>query len=192
MPKAFQTTLFDITRNLKTDEVNTPKFRPFMIETAYYYFDLARKAQQGTISETLHALCIEIILKSFNSVVTKNSGSIDERYKFEPPRKNSHGNSHDLHYLLDICPAEFRYYLCSNTECQTDIETYRNHFTQKRYIYEASVSGESRDVLCGIAADFLMKTIHLYRAKGCIDPFITNTQFDSAYTEVLSTQFIIA
>ncbi len=162
-----------------------------MIETAFHYFELATKTQQGTISETLYALCIEIILKSFNSTITKNHGSIDERYKFQPDIKNRNGNNHDLSYLLEICPDAFKKYLCPTKENVINIEKYKNHFTQQRYIYEANANGYSSDTLRKLSAEFLMRVIYLYRSKGCHDPFIQNTQFDATYAQVLSTHFIV-
>lgn len=80
-------------------------FAPYMVETAYKYYMTAIKSTYDDIAtkSVICALAIEILLKSYNPIITKNKGRIDENYQFDSSLVSAKSR-HDLVELAKAIP----------------------------------------------------------------------------------------
>jgi hypothetical protein len=175
--------------NPPTSELPQIQFRPHMIETAYDYFKTTNSSQhkRGNITCTLSALSIEIILKSFNSIIIGNKSTPLEAYQFDKsvlPKKqkwtNNSASAHNLLNLAKAIPPEIQNYLFDKYDWKT-IEEHQETFTKSRYIYEHIDPNGTTDDLEKLAASLICKVIFLYKIQKCNDPFIINFKVDSLY-----------
>lgn len=155
------------------DAVDSIDFRPYMIEVAWNYCQLVltSKIQRGMVEQTLAALAIEIVLKSYNSVACDHVGEINETYRFEVPAGIKMSNKHDLVALSSLLRSDIYQYLIEPCDL-IDLEEYRNAFSNSRYFYEPSAPKSSTDCAMKLAIKLICKTIFLYKRKGCNDPFV--------------------
>lgn len=148
---------------------------PFMIETSHSYCKAAQITWDLSfqVSVTNAALSIEILLKSFNSVVVANKGKLNERYKFNSTVLKKKQNRHDLVHLFDALPLDVKNVL--HDQFTFDIlDAYRHAFIQDRYFYEAKAGQSASDALISVANDMIKKTVQLYIKRDCRDPWILN------------------
>lgn len=167
--------------------------RPFMIEVAWKYCraGLADAEQNGLdmATQALGTLAIEIVLKSYNAVVTANDGSLDERYSFDrnallqtvstdgtaksskASRKSRSIDQHNLRHLADALPPAIKAYLLNEAD-DDSISEHQDAFKQCRYYYEQAVPATYDDTMIRLAVALICKTVYLYQQQGCTDPFI--------------------
>jgi hypothetical protein len=164
------------------DDVVSPDFRPYMIETAADYFFVAQNHARvkGYIQTSLSALSLEIMLKSFNAEVSTNAGKINETYKPNKRVKDLKGKAHDLVCLYELIDPVFQSYLFSHSDIDTLTE-HRSVFTSERYGYEHEAQGAHTDRLVKLAGTTLCKIIFLYKKFGCKDPFIAHFDVNETY-----------
>ncbi|RBO83967.1 hypothetical protein [Marinomonas aquiplantarum] len=164
------------------DDVVSPDFRPYMIETAADYFFVAQNHARvkGFIQTSLSALSLEIMLKSFNAEVSTNAGKINETYKPNKRVKDLKGKAHDLVCLYELIDPVFQSYLFSHSDIDTLTE-HRSVFTSERYGYEHEAQGVHTDRLVKLAGTTLCKIIFLYKKFGCKDPFIAHFDVNETY-----------
>jgi hypothetical protein len=173
--------------------VRSIEFRPFMLETAYDYYHTVKQSshQRGMVQQTIGALAIEIVLKSFSARVSGNSGLLNECYELD--RKALPGKPKDLHnlkYLSQVLRPDIRAYLLEEADEET-VADYQDTFTKSRYSYERTAPEASTDEVLRLAAKLVCKTVHLYKQRGCIDPFIQGFDVDRVYfTEVQRILFV--
>ena len=146
-----------------------------MIETAWNYCQLvlASRFQNGMIEQTLATLSIEIVLKSFNSVVAANAGQLNEKYVFRLPPDRKATNKHNLVTLVDFLPADVRSYLIDPQDHDV-IHEHQDTFSDSRYFYEPTSPDFSTDAPMKLAVKMICKTVLLYQTNGCTDPFIVS------------------
>lgn len=131
-----------------------------MIEVAWKYCraGLADAERNGLdmATQALGSLAIEIVLKSYNAVVTANDGTLDERYSFDKDallqtvsagstaesskasRKGHPIDQHNLRHLADALPPAIKAYLL-NKDDDDSISEHQDAFKQCRYYYEQTV-----------------------------------------------------
>ncbi|MDE1312668.1 hypothetical protein MCX36_20210 [Vibrio aestuarianus] len=129
----------------------------------------------------MSALSVEVVLKSFNSKVTSNSGRLDETYEFDRksalPKK---ANAHDLVALYEALPSNLQRYLFNDIDI-TILEANRNLFSSSRYVYESQANKIHNDDIIKLAARLLCKVVYLYRYQNCIDPFIDEFDLEKVF-----------
>ncbi|NOH31738.1 hypothetical protein [Vibrio mediterranei] len=158
-------------------------FRPYMLEHAYDYFAISTTSphQRMGIQTVMCALSIEIILKSFHSVVVSNHGKLNETYEFNKrdalPKRS---NAHDLVVLYEALPPNIQRYLFDAVDLKV-LTTNKDLFTQSRYAYEQSANSSHNDQVIKLAARLICKVVFLYRQLGCNDPFIELFDIDKLY-----------
>ena len=148
---------------------------PFMVETAYQYYRASQLlwSQCFKVSIVNAALSIEILLKSFNAAVVANEGALNEKYKFNEKVLPDKTNKHDLVELFDALPADVKNKF-SNSFVQDMLEKYRYTFIHDRYMYEPSARSGATTSLIDIAGELIKKTVAIYVARECTDPWIQN------------------
>lgn len=168
----------------KTDAsaINTIEFRPYMIETAYDYYSLAKKSRHHRMSLqcVISALSVEVSLKSFNSIITANPGKPNENYKFNTSVLPSRTDAHDLVNLANALPTAVYKYLLAQEDIIT-IESNRDLFKKSRYAYEREANSSHSDDIIKLAAKLICKIIFLYQQKGCTDSFISSFDTSELY-----------
>lgn len=172
--------------------VDSIDFRPYMIEVAWNYCQLVltSKVRRGMIEQTLAALAIEIVLKSYNSVVCDHIGEINETYKFEVPAGIKMSNKHDLVALSSLLRSDIYQYLIEPCDL-INLEEHRNTFSNSRYFYEPSAPKSSTDSAMKLAVKLICKTIYLYKRKGCSDPFVNAFDVDDVFFTHVQKIFLI-
>lgn len=163
--------------------VESIEFRPYMIECAYDYYMICTTSphQRMGIQTVMCALAIEVLLKSFNSVVTSNHGRLDETYEFDKKNSLSKGsNAHDLVILYDSLPLNIQKYLFDSVDLNI-LKSNKDLFLSGRYVYEANANNIHHDDLIKLAACLICKVVYLYSKHGCNDPFITQLDIDGLY-----------
>lgn len=174
-------------------QLGSIELRPYMIEVAWDYCHLLLTSghQRGNIERALAALAIEVVLKSFNSRVSANGGSLDERYAFDPSALPAGVRSrHDLRVLADAVRQDLRTYLFDHLDGKT-LDENRDAFTKSRYYYErAAPSVTSGDAL-KLAVKLVCKVVYLYKQRGCTDPFIRHFDVDAVYFTHVERWFIV-
>jgi hypothetical protein len=148
-------------------------FRPFMLEVAWNYCQLVLRSslQRGMIEQTLAALAIEIVLKSFNSVVIDNAGELNETYQFQVPLGVKMSNKHNLVALAALLRPDVRQYLIEPLD-EEALQDNQDAFSNSRYYYETSASKSSSDAAMRLAIKLICKTLFLYQQRGCSHPFV--------------------
>jgi hypothetical protein len=158
-----------------TTEVGPVDFRPYMLEVAWNYCQLVlgSSLQRGMIEQTLAALAIEIVLKSYNSVVISNAGELNETYQFQVPAGSKKvANKHNLVALAALLRKDVRQYLIEPLD-EEALQEHQDAFSNSRYFYEPSAPKSSSDAAMKLAAKLICKTLFLYKQRGCDDPFVT-------------------
>lgn len=133
------------------------------------------------IQTVMCALAIEILLKSFNAVVTSNHDRLDETYKFD--KKNSlanDSNAHDLMILYESLPLNIQNYLFDSIDIQI-LKSNKDLFLSSRYAYEANANNIHHDDLIKLTACLICKMVYLYSKHGSDEPFITQLDIDGLY-----------
>lgn len=157
-------------------------FRPFTLEVAWDYCKtvLSSEHQQGMIMQTIGALAIEIVLKSFNANVSGNAGQLNETYEFNRIALPRGSDPHSLKDLASILRSDIRSYLLDELDAETISE---NDLTFKisRYSYERSAPLWSSDSALKLAVSLIFKSIYLYKQRGCTDPFVLGFNIDAVY-----------
>ncbi len=156
-------------------------FAPYMIETAYKYYMTVTKSTYDDIAtkSIICALAVEITLKSYNAIITKNEGRIDENYQFD----NSLLSTQRRHNLVDLAntiPDEIKTYLLTEADYHI-LEENKDLFFKSRYIYEHSANAVYYDDIIDLACKLICRTILLYKKHNCIDPFIQHIDTDKLY-----------
>lgn len=157
-----------------TNTVGQVDFRPYMVEVAWNYCQLVLGStlRRGMIEQTLAALAIEIILKSYSAVVVDNVGEITETYRFQVPAGAKISNKHNLVALAGLLRTDLRQFLIEPSD-EEIIEENQDAFSNSRYYYEASAPKSSSDSAMKLAIKLVCKTLYLYKQRGCSDPFVT-------------------
>lgn len=166
------------------------EFHPFMVETAYDYLKTVTtsKHERGFIRETLGALAIEIILKSYIAKVNGNFQQLDERYEINWIKRPS--DSHNLKCLAENLPPIIKSYLLDK-EDEEVIESHQDAFKNSRYCYERKAKNFYSDAPIRLAAKLICKTIYLYREQGCNDPFIKSFDVNKLYFSIVQNFLLI-
>ncbi|PWF23219.1 hypothetical protein [Corticimicrobacter populi] len=173
-----------------------------MIEVAWKYCraGLADAERNGLdmATQALGTLAIEIVLKSYNAVVTANHGTLDERYAFDrnallqtvsadgtaksskASRKSRSIDQHNLRHLVDALPAAIKAYLLNEVD-DDNISKHQDAFKQCRYYYEQTVPANYDDTMIRLAVALICKTVYLYQQQGCTDPFILTFDVNGLY-----------
>lgn len=162
--------------------VGSVEFRPHMVEVAWNYCQLvlASNFHRGMIQQTLAALAIEIVLKSYNSVAVSNIGELNETYQFQVPSGAKISNKHNLVLLANLLRTDVRNYLVEPLDEEVLLE-HQDAFSNSRYYYEHSAPKSSTDLAMKLAVKLICKTVVLYRQRGCIDPFVMQFNVNAAY-----------
>ncbi len=157
-----------------TNTVGAVEFRPYMVEVAWNYCQLVLGSalQRGMIEQTLAALAIEIVLKSYNAVVVGNVGEVNETYQFQVPAGVKISNKHNLVALSGLLRNDLRQFLIEPADEEV-LEENQDAFSNSRYYYEASAPKSSSDSTMKLAVKLICKTLYLYKQRGCCDPFVT-------------------
>jgi hypothetical protein len=165
-----------------TSLVSHVEFRPYMIEVAWNYCQLVLGSNfhRGMIEQTLAALAIEIVLKSDNAVVVDNVGELNETYQFRVPPSARISNKHNLVALADLLRADLRQYLVEPLDEEV-LQENQDAFSDSRYFYEPLAPKSSTDSAMKLAIKLVCKTLHLYKQRGCLDPFVTRFDVNSAF-----------
>lgn len=165
-----------------TSSVGAVDFRPYMVEVAWNYCDLVLRStlQRGMIEQTLAALAIEIVLKSYNAVVVDNVGELNETYRFQLPPGAKVSNKHNLVVLAKLLRADLREFLIEPLD-EAVLEENQDAFSNSRYYYEASAPKSSSDSAMKLAIKLVCKTLLLYKQRGCTDPFVVAFDVDAIY-----------
>lgn len=147
---------------------------PWAVETAYHYYLTATNTwqQNGIVSMTNAALAVEILLKSFRLEPTKNIGATNERYEW----RRFKGDGHDLLRLYDDLPASIKRDFVASVD-RGILSKYRNFFKDSRYGYKTQADVTHTQALHKIAEVLILKTVKIYRERGCTDVFIDNWLF---------------
>lgn len=138
-------------------------FRPYMLEVAWNYCQLVLESrlQRGMIEQTFAAVAIEIVLKSYNSVVTDNAGELNETYQFQVPTDSPKlANKHDLVALAALLRKDVRQYLIEPLDEEV-LQEHRNAFSNSRYFYERTAPKSSSDAAMKLAIKLICKTLFL-------------------------------
>jgi hypothetical protein len=159
------------------------EFRPFMVETAYDYLKTVTtsKHERGFIRETLGALAIEIILKSYMAKANGNFQQLDERYEIKRIRNS---DFHNLKCLAENLPPIIKSYLLDK-EDEKVIGLHQDTFKNSRYCYEKNAPNFYSDAPICLAAKLICKTIYVYQEQGCNDPFITSFDVNKLYFSIV-------
>lgn len=166
-----------------TSSVGKLDFRPYMVEVAWNYCQLVLQSahKRGMIEQTLAALAIEVVLKSFNAVVAGNAGRIDETYEFKPKIALPKGaDRHNLIVLANALRPDIRGYLIEHI----DEEVLREHqgtFSHSRYFYEPTAPKSSSDAAMKLAVKLICKTLFLYKQRQCDDPFVARFDVNAVF-----------
>lgn len=175
-----------------TSAVGHVDCRPFMIEVAWNYCQLVLSSslRRGLIEQTLAALAIEIVLKSYNSVVVGNAGQLTETYQFQVPSGVKVPNKHNLVALADLLRPDIRQYLIEPLD-QEDLQENQDAFSNSRYYYEATAPQSSSDGAMRLAVKMICKTLLLYKQRGCRDRFVAAFDVNAVFfTYVQQVVFI--
>ena len=164
------------------ENMKTPEFRAYMVETAWDYYVIAHKGtyRRGYIETSLSCLSLEILLKSFNADIAKNKGQINEMYRPNDKVRKLGKKSHDLMELYGLLDREYQTYLFNESDLST-LARHSNFFSSTRYGYEPDVPSVFHDSISKLAAASICKVIYLYKVRGCNDPFIVNFNLDEVY-----------
>jgi hypothetical protein len=162
--------------------VDSIDFRPYMAEVAWNYCQLVleSKLQRGLIEETIAALAIEIVLKSYNAVAVENIGQINEAYQFRVPPGVRVPNKHNLVALANLLRSDLREYLIEPLEEEV-LREHQDAFSNSRYFYEATAPNSSSDAAMKLAVKLICKTLFLYKLRGCNDPFVIAFNVDAVF-----------
>lgn len=162
--------------------VGSVDFRPYMVEVAWNYCQLVLGStlKRGLIEQTLAALAIEIVLKSYNAVVVGNVGELNETYHFQLPVGAKVSNKHNLVALAGLLRADLRQFLIEPLD-EVVLEENQNAFSNSRYYYEASAPTFSTDCAMKLAIKLICKTLFLYKQRGCNDPFVIRFNVNAIY-----------
>jgi hypothetical protein len=164
-----------------TASVGLVDFRPFMVEVAWNYCQLAIDAQRGMIGQTLAALAIEIVLKSYTAVVVENAGELNEAYQFQPPAGSPKPlNRHNLIALAALLRPDVRLYLFDRSD-EEILQEHQDTFSDSRYFYEPTAPISSSGAPLKLAIKLICATLFLYKQRGCVDPFVVRFDVDDAY-----------
>lgn len=178
-----------------TTAVGPVDFRPYMLEVAWNYCQLVLESslQRGMIEQTLAALAIEIVLKSYNSVVIDNAGELNETYQFQVSASSQKlFNKHDLVALATLLREDIRQYLIEPLDEEV-LQEHRNAFSNSRYFYEPTAPKFSSDAAMKLAVKLICKTLFLYKQRGCGDPFVAAFDVNAVFfTYVQRYMFIPA
>ncbi|WP_180129631.1 hypothetical protein [Rhodoferax sp. BLA1] len=177
-----------------TTTVGTVDFRPYMVEVAWNYCQLVLGStlKRGMIEQTLAALAIEIVLKSYNAVVVDNVGELNETYQFQLPAGAKVSNKHNLVALAGLLRTDLRQFLIEPLD-EAELEENQDAFSNSRYYYEASAPTSSSDSAMKLAIKLICKTLFLYKQRGCTDPFVTAFDVNAVYfTHVQRFAFVPA
>lgn len=163
-------------------ELGRVEFRPYMLEVAWDYCQTVLQSahRRGMVEQTIGALAVEVLLKSFNSAVCSNAGTVAETYKFDSSRMPARTDKHNLASLADILPPELRRYLLDAIDEQT-ITEHQSTFKTSRYHYEPDAPLSSSDAPIRLALSMLCKTVYLYKRLGCTDPFVVRFDVNAVY-----------
>ncbi len=159
------------------------ELRPEMIECAFNYFYSIECStfKPFFIHNVICALSIEIIFKSFNSIIMNNYGEFDSSYAFTKPKTHKeHFDAHNLISLHTSLPEHIRNYLLSYDEVEI-IKSHEITFTQARYSYEKNAAQIFDDSLMRLTARLLCKIVNIYRQNGCNHPFIEQFDINKVY-----------
>lgn len=176
-----------------TTAVGPVDFRPYMLEVAWNYCQLVLESslQRGMIKQTLAALAIEIVLKSYNSVVVDNAGKINETYQFQVPAGSEKiANKHDLAALATLLRDDVRQYLIEPPDEEV-LQEHRNAFSNSRYFYEPAAPKSSSDAAMKLAIKLICKTLFLYKQRGCSDPFVADFDVNAVFFTYVQRYFFI-
>jgi len=175
-----------------TDSIKALEFRPHMLETAWDYYSVAHQGStnKGYIKASLSCLSLEIILKSFNSKITKNKGKLNEKYQPNQQINKLGRDKHNLFELLSLIDEQYKNYLFSKSEIEIIIK-HKNSFLSTRYGYEESVPLLISDDISKIAASVICKMVYLYKHMGCEDPFITRFNCNEVYFNHVQKMFLV-
>ena len=162
--------------------VGAIEFRPFMLEVAWDYCRtaLCSTHQRGLITQTLGALAVEIVLKSFNANVSGNFGELTETYQFNSSILPPKSDGHNLNVLADALRHDVRAYLLNHFDNETLVE-HQNTFTDSRYHYERKSPTWSSGEVMKLAVKLICTAVFLYQQQGCSDPFIRNFDVNTTY-----------
>lgn len=166
-----------------TAAVGAVEFRPYMLEVAWNYCQLVLESrlQRGMIKQTLAALAIEIVLKSYNAVVSDNAGELYENYRFQPPAGSKKiNNKHNLIALASLLREDVREYFIDPPDEEILLE-HQDTFSKSRYFYEASAPKSSSDEAMKLAIKLICKTLFLYKMRKCNDPFVASFDVNTVF-----------
>jgi len=168
--------------NPNVSSVGPVEFRPYMVEVAWNYCQLLLSSNfhRGMIEQTLAALAIEIVLKSYNSVAVDNIGELNETYQFQVPPGEKVSNKHNLVSLANLLRPDVRRYLVEPLDEDVLLEN-QDAFSNSRYYYEPAAPKSSTDSAMKLAVELICKTVVLYRQRGCLDPFVKRFDVNAAY-----------
>jgi hypothetical protein len=158
-----------------------------MVEAAYDYVAtvVESRHKRGMVAQTFGALAAEIVFKSYFAKVARGVGTLDERYVFDKAAlagKASPG--HDLTTLARALRPDLRAYLLESSDYVVLVE-FADAFTASRYFYEPTAPSASSDEILRLAAKLICKTVYLYKARGCTDPFVVHLDVDQLYFSVV-------
>lgn len=157
-------------------------FRPAMIESAWSYCDAVIKSgnKLSLVGETLAALAIEIVLKSFSAEVAANEGRLNEKYKFVAQTNLKGKDRHNLCHLAGSLHPAVRKFLFNEQE-EAIIAEHACTFTEHRYAYETTAPSCTSDSAIKLAIKIVCDVVYLYKQRGCADPFISDFPVDQIY-----------
>lgn len=148
---------------------------PYMVETANNYYRAASHlwSIDSSIALVNAAISIEILLKSYNSVITDNEGKINEKYRFNDKCLTKSQNKHNLIDLFNALPPEIKE-VFNESYIKEILSKYQMTFVSERYVYERNTRGGGSASLIELAHTFVKRTVSLYKDRGCNDPWVVN------------------
>lgn len=164
-------------------------FPGWMLESAHSYLKAAELLDAQNlphVSMVNAAIGMEILLKSFISILDQHQGTSGETYTIDVDAlKAAHKHlqsigktpadkrrdAHDLLTLFHAVPADIRKALSLDSQGDS-FERYRDVFTNSRYQYESSSWKFSDPVLMRLLRWTLANVVSYYKQQGSQDQFV--------------------
>lgn len=148
---------------------------PRMIEDAHKFClaaeILVRERNMMKVSQINAALSIEILLKSFFSVVSEYPGKVYATYEFNKKAATKVKDSHNLMQLAESLPPKLKARLITDS-VKWQLESYQTTFTKDRYGYEPNADRGSSTIPTELARELINEVVKIYKEVECTDPWI--------------------
>lgn len=146
-----------------------------MIEDAYKFClaseILAYERNMMKVSQINAALSVEILLKSYFSVVSEYPDKVYATYKFNKKAATKVTDSHNLTQLAESLPPKIKVRLITDP-VKWQLEAYQTTFITNRYGYEPKGDSGASTILSELARELINETVKIYKEVDCNDPWI--------------------